>query len=231
MSTEIKVVARPLIYGTALAASWVSAEAREAIHKAHGDAIELAEQIQAVAVLDTAGAARVTEMLTLAAVTQKRVEEARRSITDPLKRQAKDIEDAVRPLVSALETLIQTGKAKVITWQRGERDRVERERQERERQEREALAAAQAQAVETGGPVAVAAVPPPVQDAPRGVRTDYGTASLTQTWDFEVVDASLIPAAFLIPNEQAIRGAVRGGTRSIPGVRIFQRDGIAVRAR
>lgn len=237
MSTEAKAVAvtpphrAAIVVGQALVQTWVDAAARDLIHKAALDAMEIAAEIEAVEVLDTGGAARVTEHLTLAASTLKRVDEARRSITDPLKRRAKDIEDAVRPLTQALERLIDVGKSKVITWQRAERERVEAERRERERVEAAAIAEAQAKAASEQRPVAVAMVPPPVQDAPRGVRTDYGSASLTQTWDFEIMDPEQVPRAFLSVNEQAIRGAVRGGARSIPGVRIFQKDGIAVRAR
>lgn len=220
-----------VVVGSAIRAEWVSAEAREAIVRLTEDANDLAGQLRGVLVTDGASAARVTELLTLAATTQKRVEEARRSITDPLKHQAKLIEDAVRPVVQALDALVTVGKTKVLSWQRAEVERIRLAREAQEKAEAEARRKAVEQAAVEQRPVAMPEPLPPVQEVPRGVRTDYGTASLTQTWDFEVVDAALLPAAFLIPNEQAIRGAVRGGARSIPGVRIFQKDGVAVRAR
>lgn len=217
--------------GQALAAPWVDAAARAAIEKAAADAHELAVEIEVSAVADPAGAARVTELLTIAASTSKRVEEARLEITRPLKAKAKEIEDAVRPLAEALEGLITAGKRKVLEWQRREAERVRREREERERQEADARRAAQAAATASQKPVPVPAPAPPIPDAPRGVRTDYGTASVRQSWDFEIVDASKLPPAFVMPNEKAIRAAVNAGSREIPGVRVFQRQDLAVRVR
>jgi hypothetical protein len=219
-----------IVVGRALLQPWVDPAAREAIYKLAGDAKDLTSELQAAVVADAGSAAHVTELLTLAASAQKRVEEARRSITDPLKRQAKDIEDAVRPLVSALDMLILTGKTKVLAWQRAETERVRAQREAQERAEAEARQKAIEQAVAEQRPVAMPEPLPPVQEAPRGVRTDYGTASVRKTWEFEIVDASKLPPAFLMPNEQAIRAAVRAGSREIPGVRIFQSDGLAVRA-
>lgn len=220
-----------VVVGRALQAPWVNVEAREAILRATNDANELTAEVGAAIVVDGGSAARVTELLTIAATTRSRVEEARRQITDPLKRQAKDIEDAVRPLTTALDNLVTVGKRKILEWQHAEAERVRREREERERLEAEALRIAQQQAETERRAVELPVSLPPVPEAPRGVRTDYGTASIRKVWDFEVVDASKLPAAFLMPNEQAIRGAVRGGAREIAGVRIFQRDDLAVRAR
>ena len=226
MTTTAAVV----VVGRALEASWVDLAAREAIFRATRDANELAAEIGAATVTDSGGAARVTELLTLAASTRGRVEDARRQITDPLKRQAKDIEDAVRPLTTALDNLVLAGKQKVLAWQRAEAERARKEREERDRLEAEARRIAQQQAEAQRRPVEMPAPLPPVAEAPRGVRTDYGTASVRKTWDFEIIDAAKLPPAFLIPNEQAIRAAVRAGARQIDGVRIFQRDDLAVRA-
>lgn len=217
--------------GAALAQDFVPAAARAAIEQASRDALELRDQIDGLTVVDTATAARVTELLTLAATTQKRVEETRTEITAPLKKRAKSIEDAVRPLVSALEALVASGKRKVLDWKRAEDERVRKETAERERHEAEASRRAQEQAAAEQRPVPVPPPPPPVVAAPRGVRTDYGTASVRQVWDFEVTDVTKLPAEFLLPNAQAIRQAVRDGAREIPGVRIFQADQVAVRAR
>jgi len=220
MNTNPKPESTVSLVGVAIGQPWVDGAARVAIHRCADDALELAEQIQGIKVVDNVTAAKITELLTLAVTRQREVEQTRRSITDPLKHRAKEIEDAVRPLVDALDALVKVGKSKVISWQRAERERVELERRgaELERRERELA----------GEPTTE---PPPVTEAPRGIRTDYGTASVRKVWDFEVVDVALVPAAFLMVNEQAIRGAVRGGARSIPGVRIFQSDGLAVRAR
>ncbi len=221
-----------------LAADYVSPAAREAIQKAAADAHELAQQVDAATVESANGAARLTEILSIAAATRKAVDDARLSITAPLKARAKQIEDAVRPLTTAIEDLINAGKRKVLAWQRAEDERVRREREERARVEAETRRKAEEAAAagrQLPGPIAAAVatlgVLPPVAEAPRGVRTDYGTASVRKVWDYEVVDTSKLPAMFLVPNERAIRASVNAGVREIPGVRIYQRDELAVRAR
>lgn len=55
--------------------------------------------------------------------------------------------------------------------------------------------------------------------------------NVRKTWDFEVQDLSQVPKEFLIiqPNKQAILAAVRAGVK-IPGIRAFQKTGIALGA-
>jgi colicin import membrane protein len=73
---------------------------------------------------------------------------------------------------------------------------------------------------------------PEVQVAEPGtLRSPSGSASTRKTWTFEVEDPAKVPEAYKTVNEKAIREAVRRGERSIPGVRIFQETGLAVRAR
>lgn len=56
------------------------------------------------------------------------------------------------------------------------------------------------------------------------MRTANGVSSgLKDDWIFEVVDVTAIPAHFLMVNDAAIRAAIKGGTRSVPGLKIFNR--------
>jgi len=56
--------------------------------------------------------------------------------------------------------------------------------------------------------------------------------SSVQTWDFEITDANLIPREYLIPDLTAIGGVVRAlkDKASIPGVKVFPRNGARFRA-
>lgn len=54
--------------------------------------------------------------------------------------------------------------------------------------------------------------------------------SVRKTWEFEVVDPRLLPDDYLSVNLKEIRAAVRRGVRQIPGVRIYEQEGLAVRA-
>jgi hypothetical protein len=72
---------------------------------------------------------------------------------------------------------------------------------------------------------------PAVQVAPAApLATDAGKASVRQTWKAVIVDESRLPREFLMPNKPEINAAVRRGVRDIPGVRIEQVTGLAVRA-
>jgi len=62
------------------------------------------------------------------------------------------------------------------------------------------------------------------------IRSSAGTLTVKEVWDFEVLDAALIPESFKTVNEKAIRAAVKAGVREIPGVRVFQTEQVAVRA-
>jgi len=48
------------------------------------------------------------------------------------------------------------------------------------------------------------------------------TATAQTVWKAEVVDPAAVPRQFLMVNEAAIKAAVAGGMREIPGVRIFE---------
>jgi len=63
-------------------------------------------------------------------------------------------------------------------------------------------------------------------------RGDYGSvASLRTTFDFEVLDISKVPEAYIMVNEKVVRAAIRGknGLRQIDGLRIFSRKDAVVR--
>jgi hypothetical protein len=65
------------------------------------------------------------------------------------------------------------------------------------------------------------------------VRGDHGAvASTSESFDFEVVDFAALDDGFKTVNERAIKAAIAGknGRREIPGLRIFPRVKVTVRA-
>ena len=94
--------------------------------------------------------------------------------------------------------------------------------------------AAQAQADATA--LAPATLPPA-----RTTATSLGAATTRQVWTHEVTDLAKVPRQYLMVNEAAIRAVytnpvakamlAKGGEQPIPGVRIFQKDGLAVGAK
>lgn len=129
-------------------------------------------------------------------------------------------------------------KNKMTAWQRAETDRLEAERREleaaeRKRQEERQLA--EAERLEAQGRTAEAEQvidapihTPPVVMPPAAPKV--AGISTRRVWKFEIVDVNLIPRQYMIPNEPAIRAAVRsmGKAAHIPGVNVFQDDVMAV---
>ena len=82
-----------------------------------------------------------------------------------------------------------------------------------------------------GSGVAVATpMPAPIEP----VKTRPTTAGTTTAWKFELVDPAIVPRAYLVPNDKAIRSAIRamvdqGLTPQIDGLRIFSIVGIRAR--
>lgn len=76
---------------------------------------------------------------------------------------------------------------------------------------------------------APAFVPPPRVTTPEPPKV--AGVSFKDVWKFEIVDASKLPAEYLIPNEKAIGQTVKGlmGKTSIPGVRVWAEKGVSGR--
>lgn len=95
------------------------------------------------------------------------------------------------------------------------------------RAEMAAAAAAQAQSEATAAEAVVTAKPSELG----AVSGEFASTGLKTTWDFEVVDLSKVPLAYLTVNESAVKQAIKGkhGQRAIPGLRIFPKRSAVVR--
>lgn len=78
-------------------------------------------------------------------------------------------------------------------------------------------------------PVQVPAPMIPREAAP--VRTETGTTSFVPTWDFEIVNISMVPVKYLLVDAQAVRAAIKAGARGtdISGIKIVEK--VQVRTR
>lgn len=66
--------------------------------------------------------------------------------------------------------------------------------------------------------------------APKEIRSSYGhLASARKTWDYRIIDPNQVPSAYMMVNEAAIKVAIKGGARKIPGVEIFEKTQTVVR--
>lgn len=72
-------------------------------------------------------------------------------------------------------------------------------------------------------------VPTITREAARVVTTTGAKATASTYWKGDVVDVDKLPRQYLMVNQAAIDAAVRGGTRDIPGVHIYEAVRTAIR--
>ena len=68
-----------------------------------------------------------------------------------------------------------------------------------------------------------------IKEAPAPVETRTENTAIRKVWTFEILKEIDIPTKYMTPDTPAIRQAIRDGEREIPGLRIFQKEQIAIR--
>jgi len=151
------------------------------------------------------------------------VEQKRQFFTRPLKEHVKRVEALFKPLIERLDEADAVIRGKVLNY------RVESERLAREEQ---AKLMEQAQAAQASGNDEVAlALATQASESNAGQKTmmlDEGSMQVKRVWDFEVEDYAAIPREFFSFDEKKVRLAIRAGQREIPGIRVFQKEQLAV---
>lgn len=200
----------------------------------------IAASDRAVAVdADTAG--KCADLIKMIKTATAVIDGARVGVKAPYLAATRSIDDAARQLTTPLEEAERKVRSKVDVFAREERARHEAERRrqeeaaraaEAERREREAASAAAGEPAPAPEPIAAPAPSP----EPANIRGDYGAQVSAKTvWKHEVTDWT---AAFAAVADNAkvreaidkvIAAQVKAGTRSIPGVRIFDDVAVAIR--
>ncbi len=177
-----------------------------------------------------------TDLLAQIKALVKRSEEARDVLVRPLNAHVKMINAQFKSMTEPLAGAERTIKGKMLAFaaEQERKAREQTERLHREAQER-ALAeivnldeAGETVAAEVALSFAAAAKPDEVR-AEATTTLSGNTASVRKTWDFELADIAKVPKGFLALDESKIREAIRAGIRDIPGLRIYQKDSLAIR--
>ena len=174
------------------------------------------------------------------ATLKKALEEKRTSVTGPLNEALKTINDWFRGPAATVQQAIDVYKRQMGAFEAREQAELRRQadeaarraREEREELERRALFAldkGQTEKAETLLARSEAVVPAKPDLAPvKAAGMGFGEA-----WEFEVIDAALIPREFLKVDEAKIGQYVRAmkASAKIAGVRVFSRPKVSVRAK
>jgi hypothetical protein len=161
------------------------------------------------------------------------------AICRPLKDMKKEIDDVQRKVKEAAELtykpiqdVVEKVEAGILDFNKKQREAAEKLRKEqsdaaeklaKEQREKEAeQKRLEAEALKNNTPP-----PPPIEPAPvkeiiyTPVPTPAKVKGLTSVWKYEIIDVSLLPAEYLMPDTAKITAVVKAGIREIPGVRIY----------
>jgi hypothetical protein len=222
---------------------------RQALEIYKGESLTILETDPPRPIISAEEASAAAELRAQIQVCLKGLDMLRRKVVDPLNVKVKIINNEMKRWAEPLKERYGRAEAVLLAWQQKERARVQREQQDAIRRQeeaavREAEATAKAQAAETpearheamqeaevaSTELMVAQVETP-RDPVKGWKGDEGTSSVTERWTFEVVKPELVPRDYCVPDSKLIRAAVHEGVRELAGVHIYQKEGLATRAR
>lgn len=199
-------------------------------------------------VVDLRSGADVSTALKQIKSYRDRIEKQRKDLTGPLNDRVKAINEYVKtiaqPLLDAenyLKKQLLDYEVSVLEKEReAKRKQLEEERRAQlKKQEEEAALAAEAQAIFG----ADEAPPAPEEIAAAEEKKileqnafeqeawnieNHKIKGTQRRWVFEVVDKSVLPAEFLVPDEKAIRKAILAGRTNIPGVKAWKEASLSV---
>jgi len=188
-------------------------------------------QAQSFTIANDTDMVNATNLLSVIAKTKKELEEQRKFLVKPLNDHVKSINDRFKAYTLPLDRADTILRKKVLEY-RQEQERKRREEEERLRKLAEKEQARLEKKAEKKGEPAPPPIIVPTLDGPaKTVQADLGTASVKQVWTYEIVDENQIPREYLMVDEKKIAAVVKAGVRNIPGVRIYQADQLAIRAR
>lgn len=195
------------------------------------------------AVIDSAEAmSKGADLTKFIKATHNKAEDERKILVKPFNDGVKAINARFKEITGPLKNAETEIKGKMLSYQQEqnrlaqiEADRVKKEEEDKALEEAERLAEEgeedQAEEVLTK---AEEALPPAVEKAAPS-RGDYGgVASVKKTWTYEVTDIKLLAEKhpeLVVEISSEINKLIRGkdGARDIPGLRIFEKESMAIR--
>lgn len=170
-------------------------------------------------------ALQASRMLVQLSGAVKEVEARRKFFTGPLREHIKRIEALFKPVVERLEKADMLLRQKLLDYQQ---EVSRRQAEERARLLSEATEAQAGGDTETA--LALATQASELDTVQRTTHVEEGSVQTRKVWTFEVEDLGKVPMEYLSLDESKVRAAIRAGIREVPGLRIFQKEQLAVSA-
>jgi len=139
------------------------------------------------------------------------IEKKRTSITKPINESLRTTNAMFKELSEPLKTADKIIRNKVLLFRAEQQDKADKERIRREN-----IQASH----EAKGHEIHELVP---------VEADVGNSTTEMRWTYDLVDIKKVPKEYIELNLGAIRKAISGGERNIPGLKIYQKPVLSVR--
>ena len=171
----------------------------------------IVKQAEALIVSDSESLKEATTMLSKANQIVDKVTEEKEKVTKPLNEALKAERGRWKPIEAMYEEAIGLIRSKMTKYQTD----LITEQRIAEKKITDALASGKIKKVETAIRKLEA-----VPEVNKEVATDAGLVQFVETKKFEVMDISLVPTEYLVPNEAMIRQAMKDG-KELKGVRYY----------
>jgi hypothetical protein len=150
------------------------------------------------------------------------IEGARKAEKDQILKDGRTVDAFFAALADPIKRAGDKVVAEINRYQRAKLEAERKAAAEREEAERKAAAL-----FDEAPPAPVA--PVTAKDAARVTSLSGVKASASTRWVHRVVDPEKVPRQYLMVNDAAIKAAIAGGTRHIPGVEIYEDVRTAIR--
>lgn len=147
---------------------------------------------------------------------QKEIESTRKQIVDPFNKFVKAVNAKAKEVTEQLDKAESHIKTEMLAWENFRRAEEEKKRAAQEA-EKDAARLFLGDSVDL--------------QIPDVISTGEKINGIRKIWDFEIQDFDKIPMNYLQLNEKAIREAIKNGARDIPGIKILQRETVAISTR
>jgi hypothetical protein len=216
----------------------------EKFEEAKGLILAISEQCKNIVVVDSSSVDSVRVLLKSAKQISTMIEEKRKEITKPILTFKSNVDKYATDLTLDLDNSVKGLRGRLLKFLEEEEAKrlaelriLEQERAAKEKERHEMQAKLNEQIVE--GSVAVT-----VNDSQQLINMKHDeldivrqqksieetkSGGLSSYWDLKVTNPEIVPLAYLIVDEKAIKAAIKAGVREIPGVTIFQDNRLVVR--
>lgn len=208
----------------------------------------LCDTVECIDITDDATLKNGIEMGSKINKFEKALEEKRKEAVKPYNDEVKKINGLFKPIVDNVSALNAKMKSKILEYQKIVEARRKAWVEEQRKKEIEEMEARKNEmleiAVESDNDLALdiagnieaeqKAIAEKEVNVKTIVKTEEAKSSIRRTWDFEVVDAGLIPREYLMVDERAIKQAIKdrkieieAGTFTIKGVKFYEKESIS----